>query len=55
MVIILKLVRFGNKHIENVPVTVNSKLKTDLLLNKKTLDKVGVVIVDNINFMIIFE
>lgn len=54
-VIILKSVRFGNKHIENVPVTVNSKLKTDLLLNKKTLDKIGVVIVDNINYMIIFE
>ncbi|MDR2084591.1 MAG: OmpA family protein [Bacteroidales bacterium] len=53
--IIIKTIRFGNKEIENVPVVVNSRIPYDLVLNKKTLDRVGMVIFDEGSQLIIFE
>ncbi|MDL2227516.1 OmpA family protein [Odoribacter sp. OttesenSCG-928-L07] len=53
--IIIKTMRFGSKEIENIPVVVNSKIPYDLVLNKKTLDRVGMVIFDEGSKLIIFE
>ncbi len=54
-VINIKSVRFGNKEINDVPVVVNNKIPYDFLFNKKTLERVGMIIVDDINKLIIFE
>lgn len=54
-VIVLKTIRFGNKEISSVPVEVNNKIPYDFLFNDKVLDKVGMVILDKENYMIIFE
>lgn len=54
-VINIKTIRFGSKQIENVKATVNKLLPYDMLLNKATLDRVGMVIIDKDNKMIIFE
>jgi peptidoglycan-associated lipoprotein len=54
-VINMKTIRFGNKQIENVSVTVNSRQPYDFLFNDNVLNKVGMVILDKDNFMIIFE
>ena len=51
----IRTIRFGSKEVENITVVVNSKIPYDLVLNKSTFDKVGMVIFDQGSQLIIFE
>ena len=54
-VIKLRTIRFGNKEIKDIEVTVNNRQTIDFVFNDQVLNKVGMVIVDKENKMIIFE